>query len=126
MVGVTLTLLFSIADTEIIEKACIEIAEKVNGKLIYEDEIPHSLIIEKSSLNNLPAILRVYVGSALQLYGDIDEVHEIKIHINSGKVSLLTYFDWGKADTLTLRERVKINMSNQRITIFNNSNEFRN
>lgn len=119
-------LLFSIADTDFIEKACVGIVTKVKGKLLYENEAPHSLTIEKGYLKDLPAILRVYVGSALQLYGDIDEAHEIKIHITSGKVSLLTYSDWGKANTPTLRERVKINMSNQQITIFNNSNEFRN
>ena len=112
-------LLFSIADTGAIEKACVEIAEKVNGKLVYEDEMPHSLIIEKDSLNDLPAILRVYVGSALQLYGDIDEVHEIKIHINSGKVTLLTYSDRKKTESLVLRERVKIDMSKQKVYFFN-------
>ncbi|MDP5142659.1 DNA phosphorothioation-associated putative methyltransferase [Rheinheimera baltica] len=111
-------LLFSIANTGIIEKACVEIAEKVKGKLVYEDEMPHSLIIEKGYLNDLPAILRVYVGSALQLYGDIDEVHQIKIHITSGKVTLLTYSDWGKANTPNLLERTKIDMSCQRVDIF--------
>lgn len=111
-------LLFSIADTGIIEKACVDIAVKVNGKLVYEDELPHSLIIEKGRLNDLPAILRVYVGSALQLYGDTDEVHELKIHITSGKVTLLTYLDWGKTDTPALRERVKINMTKQQIYYF--------
>jgi len=111
-------LLFSIANTDFIEQACLAIAEKVNGKLVYEDENPHSLIIEKRYLNYMPAILRVYVGSALQLYGDIDEVNEIKIHITSGKVTLLTYLDWGKTDTPGLRERVKIDLSSQSIVIF--------
>lgn len=111
-------LLFSIADTGAIEKACVEIAEKVNGKLVYEDEMPHSLTIGKRSLNALPAVLRVYVGSAQQLYGDIDEVHEIKIHITSGKVTLLTYSGWGKTNTPALRERVKINMTKQQIYYF--------
>lgn len=116
-------LLFSIADTGIIEQACLEIAEKVNGKLVYEEDIPHSLIIEKSYLNDLPAILRVYVGSALQLYGDIDDVHEIKIHITSGKVTLLTYSDWGKTNTPMLCERVKIDMTYQRVDIFRYSKQ---
>jgi DNA phosphorothioation-associated putative methyltransferase len=111
-------LLFSIADTGIIEKACIEIAEKINGKLVYEDELLHSLIIDKGRLNDLPAILRVYVGSALQLYGDTDEVHEIKIHITSGKVTLLTYSDWGKTDTPALCERVKIDLRTQKVYFF--------
>jgi len=98
-------------------------AYKVNGKLVYEDEMPHSLIIEKNFLSDLQAILRVYVGSALQLYGDIDEVHEIKIHITSGKVTLLTYSDWGKSDTPSLSERVKINMLNQSIRNYKHSSD---
>jgi DNA phosphorothioation-associated putative methyltransferase len=111
-------LLFSIANTDSIEQACLAIAKKVNGKLVYEDERPHSLIIEKAYLNDLPALLRIYVSSALQLYGDIDEIHEIKVHITSGKVTLLTYSDWKKTSTPALRERVKIDMSRQRIEFF--------
>lgn len=93
--------------------------ERINSKLVYEYELPHSLIIEKKYLNDLPAILRVYVGSAIQLYGDIDEVHEVKIHITSGKVTLLTYSDWKKTETPTLRERTKIDMQKQKLSIFN-------
>lgn len=111
-------LLFSIADTGAIEKACVEIAEKVNGKLVYENLKPHSLIIEKGFLSDLPAILRIYIGSALQIYGDIDEVNEIKIHITSGKVTLLTYLDWGIKDTPTLIKRVKLNLAHQTVNFY--------
>ncbi|WP_052748958.1 DNA phosphorothioation-associated putative methyltransferase [Arsukibacterium ikkense] len=114
-------LLFSIAKADIIENACIAIANKVKGKLIYENELPHSLIIEKGYLNDLPAILRVYVGSALQLYGDVDDVNEIKVHITSGKVSLMIYENTKKQDTPTLSKRVKINMLNQIVSIYDYS-----
>ena len=112
-------LLFSIANTEVIEQACVAIADKVNGKLVYEDELVHSLIIDKANLNGLPAILRVYVGSALQLYGDIDEVNEIKIHVTSAKLTLMSYIQWDFAEKRLLKQRIKIDMSKQKIDIYN-------
>lgn len=111
-------LLFSIADADLIGKSCIDTAKKVNGKITYEDDTPHSLVIEKNYLNNLPAILRVYVGAALQLYGDIDDINELKIHINSGKVTLLKYWENKNENTPALRERVKIDMTTQKIHMF--------
>ena len=40
--------------------------------------------------------MRIYVGCATQLYGDLDSIHLIKAHITSGKVSLMGYDDWNK------------------------------
>ena len=39
-------------------------------------------------------MLRVYVGCATQLYGDVEGVDLIKIHMTSGKVSLMKYDDF--------------------------------
>jgi DNA phosphorothioation-associated putative methyltransferase len=111
-------LLFSIADTNVIESACVTTADKVNGKINLEDDKIHSLIIEKAQLTNLPAVLRIYVGAALQLHGDADEIHEIKIHINSGKVTFLSYKNWGASLTPALSERVKVDLSRQTISYF--------
>ncbi len=114
-------LLFSIADTEVIERACVAIAEAIKGRLVFENELPHSLIFDKCHLNELPSVLRVYVGSALQLYGDIDDVNEIKIHIKSGKVTLLKYINWKLDESEHLSERVKIDLSRQKIDIYSYS-----
>jgi DNA phosphorothioation-associated putative methyltransferase len=111
-------LLFSISNTEIIEQACVSITDEINGKIIFENELIHSLIIDKIKLNELPAILRVYVGSALQLYGDIDDVDEIKIHIKSGKVTLINYKKI-QSETPMLLERIKIDMTRQKVEIYN-------
>ena len=111
-------LLFSIANKELIKEACLVANEQLQGTLAYENENAHSFTIEKSLLTQLPAILRIYVGAALQLYGELESIQLIKIHITSGKVTLLGYYDWGKTDTPALRERVKIKMAEQKIDFF--------
>ena len=113
-------LLFSIADTEIIKQACWAIAKKVKGRLVYEDQLPHSLIFEKAYLNDLPAVLRIYVGSALQLYGDIDDFDDIKIHISSAKLTLLGYYETDKPSK-PLYTRVKIDLLRHSVKLFKHS-----
>jgi hypothetical protein len=39
-------------------------------------------------------LLRVYVGCGLKLYGDPGEADLIKIHIRSGKLTLLRFDDF--------------------------------
>ena len=64
-----------------------------------------------------PVELRVYVGCASQIYGELDNVSLIKAHIFSGKVSLMVYDDWEK-DVPLLTERIKIKMREQDIDFF--------
>ena len=70
-----------------------------------------------SYLSDLPAELRIYVGCAAQLYGDIDEFDLIKIHFTSGKVSLMRYDEWDKDEPLLL-ERVKVRLRDQEVDVF--------
>ena len=83
----------------------------------------HDLIFHKSLLGSCPPVLRTYVGCATQLYGDLEEVSLIKAHILSGKVTLLVYDDWNKAQPL-LVERIKIKMREQDIDFFDYVGEF--
>ena len=64
-----------------------------------------------------PVELRVYIGCATQIYGDLDSISLIKAHILSGKVSLMGYDDWNK-DTPLLIERIKIKLRDQEIDFF--------
>jgi DNA phosphorothioation-associated putative methyltransferase len=64
-----------------------------------------------------PVELRIYIGCATQLYGELDTVSLIKAHILSGKVSLMVYDDWEK-DTPLLTERIKIRLRDQDIDFF--------
>lgn len=77
----------------------------------------HSWVIHKDLLPDLPPALRIYVGCATQLYGDLTNIQLIKIHFTSGKVSLMAYKDWDK-DTPYLVERIKIKMRDQDVDFF--------
>ena len=108
------SLLFSLARTEVIYDACVQAhaslpASQLNGQ--------HDLIFHKQYINLCPKELRVYIGCATQLYGELDNVDLIKVHIGSGKVSLMAYDDWDK-DTPMLKERIKIRLRDQDIDFF--------
>ncbi len=112
-------LLFGIADTELIEQECIRANEVLPAsQLRYENEEPHSLTFHKNFENQLPLALRVYLGAALQMYGELDEVQLIKIHIHSGKVTLLAYENFETSPLPALKERIKIKMADQDIDFF--------
>ena len=77
----------------------------------------HHWTIHKSLLEQLPPELRIYVGCAIQYYGDMDNIDLIKIHFTSGKVTLLRYDDWSKKEPL-LVERIKVKLKDQEIDFF--------
>src|SRR5262249_31692154 len=70
-----------------------------------------------------PPALRCYAGCAAKLYGDTDTADLLKIHVRSGKLTLLFYDDFSSSPLPRLRERVKINMREQRIDFFTYSAE---
>lgn len=64
----------------------------------------------------------MYVYSALQLYGELDDIQLIKIHITSGKVTLLGYEGFNDSPLPQLKERVKIKMADQDVDFFDYMN----
>jgi DNA phosphorothioation-associated putative methyltransferase len=113
-------LLFSISSPANIANACTQVFEQIN---IGEFNHSQSYTLPKQYLNKLPAILRVYIGCAAQLYGDIDDIDLIKIHMRSGKVTLLKYDDYSKKLPL-LTERTKVKLTEQDIDYFYYGNEY--
>jgi DNA phosphorothioation-associated putative methyltransferase len=108
-------LLFAIADTQLIEEQCITAHKKLPASILNEG---HSLIFHKNHIEILPLLLRIYVGAALQMYGELDDaISLVKIHINSGKLTL-TKYDNFENSVPYLVERVKIKMSDQDIDFF--------
>ncbi|MFO6424187.1 DNA phosphorothioation-associated putative methyltransferase [Motilimonas sp. KMU-193] len=108
-------LLFAIADTELIGEQCVKAHQQLPASILNEG---HSLIFHKSYIEKLPLLLRVYVGAALQMYGELDDAIDlIKIHINSGKLTLTQYDDFEKSVPY-LVERTKIKMADQDIDFF--------
>lgn len=115
------SLLRMIAQPAMIEAACNDAHQTLPASQLNEG---HSLVLHKDYLNDLPALLRVYVGAALQLYGDLTDIDLIKIHITSGKVSLMGYDDFDKEVPL-LRERIKIKMAEQKVDFFDYVDEWK-
>ena len=106
--------LFGISNTEAITAACLDAREQLDtGRL----EVDHSYTVHRSMIGYLPSILRIYIGSATQLYGDIDDIDLVKIHMQSGKVTLLRYDDYSKLLPV-LDQRIKIKMREQDIDWF--------
>lgn len=115
-------LLFAIADTELIGQQCEKAHSQLPASLLNQN---HSLIFHKDYIDDLPLLLRVYVGAGLQIYGELDEfIDLIKIHITSGKLTLTAYDDYEKSVPF-LKERIKIKMAEQDIDFFDYVNENR-
>ena len=66
----------------------------------------------------LPAILRIYVGCATVLYGDIESADLIKIHITPGKLTLMEFDDFLGTPLPRMTRRVKIKMRQQSFDVF--------
>lgn len=81
------------------------------GYLGPEDE----LFFLPDQLPQLPRELRVFVGCATHLYGDIDEADLIKIHSRSRKLTVHLYDDFETALLPILIERVKIDLREQHL-----------
>jgi len=108
------SLLFSLNDTETIFDLCDEASQSGLG---YLDE-QHSLTVHSSVVNELSPSLRLYIGCADYLYGDRNEADLVKIHILSGKLSLLKFDDFDNLPLPRLIERVKIKLREQDIDYF--------
>jgi len=113
-------LLFSVGKPQVIEEACVQAFNKIRcGSLIDN----HSFIFHKDYLGDIPAILRIYIGCATQLYGDLEPIHLIKAHIRSGKVTLMRYSHWD-SETPVLMERIKIKLRELEIDFFEYGDEY--
>jgi DNA phosphorothioation-associated putative methyltransferase len=112
-------LLFALADTAAIEKSCKQASEKGVG--FYDNE--KALHVISDNVELLPPMLRVYVGCGAMLYGDISRADMIKVHVHSGKLSILRYDDFA-ARLPKLMERVKIKLRVQDFDYFEYGEEY--
>ena len=113
-------LLFQISNDEEINKNCEQAASEGLGYLWPKK----SLQLHTSLVERLPPLLRVYVGCATLLYGDVTSADLVKIHIKSGKFSLMRYDDFVGRAIPRLLERVKIDFRKQRFDLFEYGDEF--
>lgn len=103
-------LLFSVGNPDVIEKLS---DETPFGYLDHQ-----ALYLHRSLVQELHPVLRMYVGCAEILYGDLKDVDIVKIHKRSGKVSLLKYDDFEGKPLPELQERIKVNLRRQNIEVF--------
>lgn len=114
------TVLFQIGNAELIETNCRQATEQGLGHL--DDE--NALHLHTSVVQQLPAVLRIYIGCATLLYGDIEQTDLIKIHSQSGKLSLMRYDDFENQPLPRLLERVKINLRAQTFDLYQYGDEY--
>ncbi|WP_031435346.1 DNA phosphorothioation-associated putative methyltransferase [Methylomarinum vadi] len=114
------TVLFQIGNAELIETNCQQATEQGLGYL--DDE--NALHLHTSVVQQLPAVLRIYIGCATILYGDIEQTDLIKIHSQSGKLSLMRYDDFENQPLPRLLERVKINLRAQTFDLYQYGDEY--
>lgn len=109
-----LRLLHEAADTAQILLACKRAATEGLGWL----DNGHSLQLHRSMVDRLPAVLRAFVECGLILWGSMSEVHLVKIHITSGKLTLMEFDDFDSNPLPLLRQRVKVNVRKQDYDLF--------
>ena len=114
------TLLYQISNTELISAACLKAAENGLGYLDNEG----ALLLHSSLVEQLPSLLRIYIGCSTVLYGDIEQTDLIKIHSQSGKLSLMRYDDFDNKALPLLIERVKINLREQLFDLYQYGDEY--
>lgn len=78
----------------------------------------HDLTFHQSVLGECLPLVRIYVGCALQLFGDAGAVDLIKVHLGSGKVTFLVYDDFEGPRTPRLVERIKVDLPRLRVSFF--------
>ena len=107
-------LLFSVQDKSLIAAAVIRAAADGLGWLVPGE----SLQLHTSLVERLPAILRVYIGCATTLVGQITAFDLIKVHVDSGKVTLLSFDDFSGSPIPALHRRIKVRLRDQDMDIF--------
>ncbi len=68
--------------------------------------------------SRLPAALRCFVGCAERYFGDLDGMHMLKFHTETGKLTALRYVDFDTSPLPRLADRVKIDLKGQKISEF--------
>lgn len=109
-----LRLLSEAADPAMLLKACQEAAERGLGWL----DGDHDLQLHVSLVERLPPVLRAYVACGLQLHGDLTAVDLVKIHIGSGKLSLMQFENFGGSPLPAMTRRVKVNVRRTSSEVF--------
>jgi DNA phosphorothioation-associated putative methyltransferase len=102
-----LKLLLDAGNPDTIRMACEDAASEGLGCL---EENSHSLQLHRSLIERLPSVLQAYINCGLFLWNNVSEFQLIKIHVASGKLTLLQYDDFDGYPIPLLIKRIKINI----------------
>ena len=113
--------LYAVADRQRLTQAALFCREELGiGRL---NDL-HNLTFHQSILGKCLPLIRIYVGCALTLFGQAASVDLIKVHLQSNKVTFLTYDDFTGADHPKLVERIKVDLGRLRVDFFDYVGEF--
>ena len=110
--------LFAAGDDARVQEAAVFCHAELGIGTLFER---HHLVFHQSMLSQCLPLIRVYVGCALQLFGDVNAVDLIKVHLQSSKVTFLVYDDFERASNPKLIERIKVDLSRLRVDFFDYS-----
>jgi len=95
-----------VAQPALLDDAAREASERGLGYYVDSDHLQ----LETGLVSRLPARLRLYIGCASVLYGDLSGVDVVKLHLRSGKLSLLKFDDFHGKPIPLMTERIKIRL----------------
>lgn len=99
-----MNLLLDAADPQKMLAACQLAATQGLGWL----DADHSLQLHISLVERLPALLRAYVTCGLIIWDALSDVQLVKIHIASGKLTLMEFEDFDEDPLPRMRRRIKV------------------
>ena len=109
-----LRLLIEAAEPANILAACKDAAARGHGWLDGE----HSLQLHVSMVERLPAVLRAYVTCGLILWDSLTDVQLVKIHVGSGKLTLMEFDGFDESPIPLLRRRIKVHVRRLNYEVF--------
>ena len=112
--------LFSVGDPVVIKSSCKETYEYLGCGEFNED---NDYIFLQDYLGEAPTFIRIYIGCAIRLFGEIEGYQLIKVHFHSGKVTFLKYAEWD-TDKPHLAQRVKCRLRDLEVDIFDYNDEY--
>jgi DNA phosphorothioation-associated putative methyltransferase len=83
----------------------------------YIDDEGH-LQLHVDLVRQLPALLRVFAGAATTAYGDLASADLIKLHVGTGKVTLMAFDDFIGSPLPRMTQRIKMDMREQDLRVF--------
>lgn len=112
-------LLFSLGSAENLVVAARVAANEHLGFLATDD----AFFFHPSVLNRLPKELRVFVGCATRVYGEVEEADLVKVHSRTAKLSTMLYRDFDESPLPMLLERTKADLRRQELIFVDHADQ---